>query len=718
MCDHPVHSLNSSPAPLLRRRAFLQLAAAAPVLAAAPAARTEVSIHGEQFYINGKPTYAGRSWNGHKIEGLLMNVRAVQATYDDLNPATRTRWAYPDTHQWDAERNLSEFLAVLPEWRRHGLLAFTVNLQGGSPEGYSKGQPWENTAFEPDGSLRPAYLKRLSRVLERADELGMVVIVGYFYFGQDQRVKDEASVRRAVTNATNWLLDSGRLNILVEIDNECNIPDYDHDILKPARVHELIELAKSLNRNGRRLLTGTSYGGGTPATGNVVKASDFLLLHGNGPEDPARIHRMIRASRAVPEWRPMPVLINEDDHFRFGDADNHLEAALSEYVSWGYFDPRQERLFRRLSVPAGELGAEHRTQARLLHQAQGDHRSMNAHRIALLPGDGIGPEVVAAAVEVLGVVAPELKYEEFSVGAGEYLRGSDPLPPATFDRLREFDAILLGAMGLPGVRGPAGIEMTPQLDLRERLDLYCGLRPVYLFHSDDSPLRGRAAGSIDIMLVRESTEGLFSTRLRTPDAASGCVEDVMRVTRAGAERVVRSAFRQALGRRGRVALVDKANVLPSMAFFRSVFQAVAAEFPNVSTECVYVDAAALYLVTQPERFDVMVTENMFGDILSDLLAGLVGGMGMAPSADIGDRYAVFQPSHGSAPDIAGQGAANPVATILSAAMMLNWLGQPEAGGRIESAVRRVFAGRERRTRDMGGRLSTSEMTRAILSELP
>lgn len=211
---------------------------------------------------------------------------------------------------------------------------------------------------------------------------------------------------------------------------------------------------------------------------------------------------------------------------------------------------------------------------------------------------------------------------------------------------------------------------------------------------------------------------MFSARLRPPDPASGCVQDIMRITRAGAERVARAAFGQAMQRRKRLALVDKANVLPSMAFFRSVFDEVASTFPDVATERVYVDAAALYLVTQPQRFDVIVTENMFGDILSDLLAGLVGGMGMAPSADIGDRYAVFQPSHGSAPDIAGRGIANPVATILSASMMLEWLGERPAAERIHKAVRKIFARREQRTRDMGGRLGTNEMTDAVIAMLP
>ncbi|MBP1778880.1 MAG: hypothetical protein H6Q86_4891 [candidate division NC10 bacterium] len=301
--------------------------------------RTEVSIRADQFLINGQPTYAGRSYHGMKIEGLLMNLRAVQGIFDDLNPETRGKWAYRDTGKWDAERNTREFVAAMPEWRRHGLLAFTVNLQGGSPEGYSRGQPWENSAIDPDGNLRPAYMQRLARILDRADELGMVAIVGYFYFGQDQRVKDEAAVKRAVVNATNWLLDGDYRSVLVEIDNETDVSAYDHDILRPARVHELIELAKSTTKDGRRLLVGTSYGGGTPAASNVVKTSDFLLLHGNGPDDPVRIRKMIEASRKADGYRPMPVLINEDDHFRFDEAENHMMAALGLYVSWGYFDP-------------------------------------------------------------------------------------------------------------------------------------------------------------------------------------------------------------------------------------------------------------------------------------------------------------------------------------------------------------------------------------------
>lgn len=345
-------------------------------------------------------------------------------------------------------------------------------------------------------------------------------------------------------------------------------------------------------------------------------------------------------------------------------------------------------------------------------------------RVAVLPGDGVGPEVMEQTLAVLDAVASRAGFRfetaEFSVGAGEYLRSGDPLPADTFAAIQRYDAILLGAMGLPSVRWPNGVEMTPQIDLREKLDLYCGLRPIYLYHCDDTPLKGYEAGGIDLLLVRESTEGLFSARGEARDPNADMVEDRMRITRHGAERICRAAFRAALQRRKHVTLVDKANVLPSMAFLRQVFDEVAAEFPDVATDRIYVDAAALYLVRRPESFDVMVTENMFGDILSDQCAALIGGMGMAPSADIGDRFAVFQPSHGSAPDIAGQGIANPVATILSAAEMLDWLGTEatrHGAEAIRAAVRRVFADPGARTRDMGGSLSTTEMGSAIRAAL-
>ncbi len=307
---------------------------------AMPPRQTVVSIQDEAFQLNGKPTYQGVAWRGHRIEGLLLNSRMVQGIFDDRNPETAARWAYPDTGVWDAERNTREFLAAMPEWRAHGLLSFTINLQGGSPEGYSKGQPWHNSAFEADGSLHPGHLDRLRRILDRADELGMVPIVGFFYFGQDQRLSDEAAVVRATENATRWLLEQGYRNVLVEVDNECNVRAYDHAILKPDRVHELIERVKAVELDGRRLLAGTSYGGGAIPGAKVVEVSDFILLHGNGVKDPARIAQMVATTRQLPAYTPKPILFNEDDHFDFDRETNNFAAAVGAYASWGYFDFR------------------------------------------------------------------------------------------------------------------------------------------------------------------------------------------------------------------------------------------------------------------------------------------------------------------------------------------------------------------------------------------
>src|SRR2546427_1404700 len=303
--------------------------------------KTTLSIVGDKFHINGRPTYKGREWKGHKIQGLLLNSRMVQGIFDDRNPDTVNRWAYPDTGKWDAERNTREFIAAMPEWRKHGLLAFTINLQGGSPEGYSKDQPWHNSAIESDGSLRPDYLNRLERILDKADELGMAAILGYFYFGQDERLRDETGVVRATDNATNWLLDRGYRNVLAEINNECNVR-YDHPILRPERVHALIERVQKTTRDGRRLLVSTSYGGGAIPRSNVVRVADFLLMHGNGVSDPARITEMVRQARRIPGYHGQPILFNEDDHFAFDNPENHFIAALSEHASWGYFDYRMK----------------------------------------------------------------------------------------------------------------------------------------------------------------------------------------------------------------------------------------------------------------------------------------------------------------------------------------------------------------------------------------
>jgi hypothetical protein len=300
--------------------------------------RTEVSIRADGFEINGRPTYQGRTWSGRRIEGLLLNARMVQGIFDDLNLETVSRWAYPDTGHWNPDRNTREFVAAMPAWRRHGLLAFTINLQGGSPQGYSRDQPWHNSAIREDGTLRPEYMSRLERILDTADDLGMVAILGVFYFGQDQRIKDEAAVKRALDNTVDWVMDRGYRNVMIEVNNECDVR-YDHPILQPWRIHELIERAKGRGRGGWRLLVSTSYGGGTIPLENVVRSADFLLIHGNGVSDPARIARMVQLTRKVPGYQPKPILFNEDDHFDFEKPVNNFLAALGEYCSWGYFDP-------------------------------------------------------------------------------------------------------------------------------------------------------------------------------------------------------------------------------------------------------------------------------------------------------------------------------------------------------------------------------------------
>lgn len=300
---------------------------------------TEVAIAEDAFWINGQPTYSGRSWRGLRIEGLLLNARMVQGIFDDLNPATRSRWAYPDTGRWDPDRNTAEFCTAMPNWRAHGLLAFTLNLQGGSPEGYSDKQPWHNSAYEPDGRLRSDYLARLEEVLDTADGLGMVVILGLFYFGQDHRLRDEAAVIGAVEQTVGWVLDRGYTNVLIEIANECDVPRYTHAILAPPREHELIERVQGISQGGRRLFASTSYAGRSVPCEAVVRCADFLLLHGNDEGNPHRIRHLVRLTRRVPGYMPKPILFNEDDHFEFDKADYNLLAAIGEYASWGYFDP-------------------------------------------------------------------------------------------------------------------------------------------------------------------------------------------------------------------------------------------------------------------------------------------------------------------------------------------------------------------------------------------
>jgi 3-isopropylmalate dehydrogenase len=362
--------------------------------------------------------------------------------------------------------------------------------------------------------------------------------------------------------------------------------------------------------------------------------------------------------------------------------------------------------------------------------------SRTAYSIAVLPGDGIGPEVIAAALHVLDALAPRIGRRFVTAmhpaGAQHYLDSGVALPDATLDACREADAILFGAMGLPHVRGKDGTEIIPQLDLRFALDLYAGVRPIRSFPGLPGPLADPRAAQIDLVLVRESTEGLFYARGRGRVEGEGgaqAVYDTMKITRQGTARVCDFAFKLARQRRarglpGRVTNVDKANVFASMAFWREVFEDRAKAFPEVPVEHAYVDAMALNLVMKPWAYDVLVTENMFGDILSDLIAALAGGMGMAPSGDIGDDFALFQPAHGTAPDIVGQGIANPTATILSATMMLDWLAERHAdpaladGARaVEASLAAAFAGGAVRPREFGGSSTTADIVRAVAAGL-
>ncbi len=354
------------------------------------------------------------------------------------------------------------------------------------------------------------------------------------------------------------------------------------------------------------------------------------------------------------------------------------------------------------------------------------------YSIAVLPGDGIGLEVTAAGVELLHAVGQRIdrRFDArlHPAGAQHYLDSGTALPEPTLAACRAADAILFGAMGLPHVRGADGTEIIPQLDIRMALDLYAGVRPIRSFAGLPTPLASPQAAQIDLVLVRESTEGLFHARGRGVVDADAAY-DTMKISRAGTTRVCDFALRlarqrKAQGKRGHVTNVDKANVFASMAFWRQVFEERALAFPDVATTHAYVDAMALNLVLKPWAYDVLVTENMFGDILSDLIAALVGGMGMAPSADIGDRHALFQPAHGTAPDIAGQGIANPSAMLLSVAMMLDWLAERHTdpaladGARaIERALQTAFEHGAVRPREFGGTSGTVDITRAVLERL-
>jgi 3-isopropylmalate dehydrogenase len=359
--------------------------------------------------------------------------------------------------------------------------------------------------------------------------------------------------------------------------------------------------------------------------------------------------------------------------------------------------------------------------------------SNNVFNICVLPGDGIGIEVTGPCVDVLERAAKRtggfvLNFEQYEAGAFAYQETGNALPKATMDAARSADAILLGAMGWPDIRYPDGTEIAPQLDLRSELGLYAGVRPVRSVPGMPAILADPRAATIDFVLIRESTEGLFSSRGKGVVTEDREARDTLVITRDVSERLFQFSFDLARSRRkrdkpGLVTCVDKANVFASFAFFRKIFDEVALRNRDLSANHAYVDATALYMVQKPWSFDVLVTENMFGDILSDLAAGLCGGMGFAPSADIGDRHAVFQPCHGTAPDITGQGKANPIAAFLSGAMMLEWLGERHgcdesvrAGGLVRNAVDAALASGVRPF-EIGGTAGTLAIARAALEYL-
>ncbi|MGC9347887.1 MAG: hypothetical protein ACP5JG_07105 [Anaerolineae bacterium] len=293
---------------------------------------TEIAIDGKKWLINGTPTYRGRYHQHRPIEGLLFNSRMVQAIFDDENPGTVSNWTYPDTGEWDPDRNTDEFCAMLPEYRHHGLLGVTVGLQGGgsvyTPEVYSN---YINSAFTSEGALKPAYFGRLARVLDAADEAGVIVIVNYFYWRQVEKMKGEEAIKRATEEATDWLLRTGHRNILIDVMNEFREGT---GLLASQRIHELIEIAQGTTLDGRRLLVGSSN---MPtdmlAPGRWQEMQDFYLPHGNSfwADELRNKLRALKETEAF-EANPRPILINEDSIYL-----DSLEAAVDEYASWGFY---------------------------------------------------------------------------------------------------------------------------------------------------------------------------------------------------------------------------------------------------------------------------------------------------------------------------------------------------------------------------------------------
>ncbi len=349
---------------------------------------------------------------------------------------------------------------------------------------------------------------------------------------------------------------------------------------------------------------------------------------------------------------------------------------------------------------------------------------MKSYRIALYPGDGIGPEVLDASVAVLDAVQRSvggfrLEYERFPWGMDYYDRHGRVVPEDFLTTLAEFDAIFLGAVGWPA-RLPDSVTLVPLLQIRQTFGLYANVRPAQTYRAVSSPLRSDLP--VDLVVVRENSEGEYvdnggSLAADTPDevALQGAIH-----TRRGVERILHFAFELARSRRRKLAMMTKSNALPyAYGLWDRTFVELTPQYPDVATEKLHIDAATVHLIQRPHTFDVIVASNLFGDILSDLTGGITGSLGLNPSANLNPQRtfpSLFEPVHGSAPDIAGQGIANPTGAILSAAMMLQWLGEGEGAAVIRQAVEQTFAAGFL-TRDLGGDLNTSQLTNALVERL-
>ncbi|MGY3893460.1 isocitrate dehydrogenase [Aeromonas enterica] len=335
---------------------------------------------------------------------------------------------------------------------------------------------------------------------------------------------------------------------------------------------------------------------------------------------------------------------------------------------------------------------------------------MSKRKITVIPGDGIGPSIIESAVQILTHAGCDFEYEYADAGLVALEKHGELLPQATLDLIEKNKVSLKGPLTTPVGGGFTSINVS----LRKKFNLYANVRPVISFKGTRSRY-----DNIDIITVRENTEGMYSGAGQKRSDDNNSAEAMSIITRDGAERIVKFAFELARQEgRKKVTIIHKANILKSTSgLFLEVAREVAARYPDIQSEEMIVDAACMNLVMYPERFDVMVTTNLFGDILSDLCAGLVGGLGMAPGANIGDGAAIFEAVHGSAPDIAGKNIANPTSVILASIQMLEYLGMQDKAERIREAVRATIESGDRVTRDLGGTASTSEFTQSIIDRL-